>query len=139
LLVCGAILAFPVHARGGLPYVGDCHATQGDGELPGVTNERRTTATLQVNVFKGPSSGWPGLEMENHHMAIGNVLPLEDAPLEDALPIACREPVGGTSAGHGFDEFDVYLPFSQAGRIRFGNMVDPKMSTGASISKKCPV
>jgi acetamidase/formamidase len=137
--VCGAILAFPVHARGGLPYVGDGHATRGDGELPGVTNERRTTATLQVNVFKGPSSGWPGLEMENHHMAIGNVLPLEDAALEDALPIACREPAGGTSAGQAsmnstFTCLSVKpdASGSETWSIR-------KMSTGASISKKCPV
>jgi acetamidase/formamidase len=120
---------FPVHARGGLPYVGDRHATQGDDEL---TNERRTTATLQqVDLFKGQSIAWPGLETENQHMAIGNILPLEDAPA-----LARREP---TSAGRGFDEFDVYLPFSQAGRIRFGNMVDPKNEYGCIDPKKCPV
>ena len=42
----GAILYFPVHAKGGLLYVGDCHATQGDGELSGVAIEQRATVTL---------------------------------------------------------------------------------------------
>ena len=48
LLVCGAILAFPVHVRGGWPNVGDCHATQGGGELPAVTDEQRCAATSQA-------------------------------------------------------------------------------------------
>ena len=29
----GAIMYFPVHTKGGMLYVGDCHATQGDGEF----------------------------------------------------------------------------------------------------------
>jgi len=44
----GAILYFPVHTKGGLLYVGDCHATQGDGELSGVAIEQRATVTLQI-------------------------------------------------------------------------------------------
>jgi acetamidase/formamidase len=97
LLVRGAILAFPVHARGGLPYVGDRHATQGDGELPGVTNDRRATATLQVNVVEGRTFASPGLETGNDLMTTGKVWPLEDTPR-----IACREPVRGMNAGYDF-------------------------------------
>jgi hypothetical protein len=42
------------------------------------------------------------------------------------------------SADYGFDEIDAYMLLSQAGRIRLGNMVDPKYTMGASILKKIP-
>ena len=40
------------------------------------------------------------------------------------------------AAEYGFDELDAYMLLSQAGRIRLGNMVDPKYTLGASILKK---
>src|SRR5207247_8168004 len=64
----GAILYFPVHTKGGLLYVGDCHATQGDGELSGVAIEQRATVTLQVDVIKNWSFAWPRLETDNFIM-----------------------------------------------------------------------
>ena len=39
------------------------------------------------------------------------------------------------SAEYGFDEIDAYMLLSQAGRMRLGNMVDPKYTMGASILK----
>jgi amidase len=44
----GAILYFPVHHSEAFLYLGDCHATQGDGELCGVAVEIASTTTLQV-------------------------------------------------------------------------------------------
>ena len=63
----GAILYFPVHSKGGLLYVGDCHATQGDGELSGVAIEQRATVTLQIDLIKNWSFAWPRLETEKFH------------------------------------------------------------------------
>ena len=127
----GAILYFPVHTKGGLLYVGDCHATQGDGELSGVAIEQRARVTLQIDVIKGWSFAWPRLETQNFLMTIGSA-----RPLEDAARIAYRELVRWMSADYGFDEIDAYMLLSQAGRIRLGNMVDPKYTMGASILKK---
>src|SRR6266699_3743221 len=127
----GAILYFPVHTKGGLLYVGDCHATQGDGELSGVAIEQRATVTLQVDVIKNWSFAWPRLETENFIMTIGSA-----RPLEDAARIAYRELTRWMSAEYGFDEIDAYMLLSQAGRMRLGNMVDPKYTMGASILKK---
>jgi hypothetical protein len=63
-------------------------------------------------------------------------LPGTARPLEDASCVAYREPVRGTSAGYGLDEINAYMLLSQAGRIRLGNMVDPKVTVGASIIRK---
>jgi len=127
----GAILYFPAHVDGGLLYVGDCHAAQGDGELSGVAIEQRASVTLQIDVIKGWSFAWPRLETENFVMTIGSA-----RPLEDAARIAYRELVRWMSGEYGFDEIDAYMLLSQAGRIRLGNMVDPKYTIGASILKK---
>jgi acetamidase/formamidase len=127
----GSILYFPVHTKGGLLYVGDCHATQGDGELSGVAIEQRANVTLQIDVIKGWSFAWPRLETQNFLMTIGSA-----RPLEDAARIAYRELVRWMAADYGFDEIDAYMLLSQAGRIRLGNMVDPKYTMGASILKK---
>jgi acetamidase/formamidase len=56
-------------------------------------------------------------------------------PLEDAARIAYRELVRWMAADYGFDEIDAYMLLSQAGRMRLGNMVDPKYTMGASILK----
>ena len=127
----GAILYFPVHVKGGLLYVGDCHAAQGDGELSGVAIEQRATVTLQIDVIKQWTFAWPRLETKDFVMTIGSA-----RPLEDAARIAYRELVRWMSADYGFDEIDAYMLLSQAGRIRLGNMVDPKYTMGASVLKK---
>jgi len=127
----GAILYLPVHTDGALLYLGDCHATQGDGELCGVAVEQMATVTLELDVIKGWSFAWPRLETETFIMTIGSA-----RPLEDASRIAYRELIRWMVADYGFDELDAYMLLTQAGRIRLGNMVDPKYTVGASILKK---
>ena len=127
----GAIIYLPVHTDGGRLFVGDCHATQGDGELTGVALEQRATVTLQVDLIKNWSFAWPRLETSDFIMTIGSA-----RPLEDAARIAYRELVRWMAEEYGFDELDAYMLLSQAGRMRLGNMVDPKYTMGASILKK---
>ncbi len=126
----GAVIYFPVHAPGGLVFVGDAHATQGDGELSGVAVEQRATVTLQIDLIKGWNFAWPRLETSEFIMTIGSA-----RPLEDAARIAYRELVRWMAEDYGFDELDAYMLLSQAGRMRLGNMVDPKYTMGASILK----
>lgn len=126
----GAILYFPVHHKEAYLYLGDCHATQGDGELCGVAVEIASTTTVQVDLIKGWQIHWPRLENERMITAIGSA-----RPLEDAARIAYRELVRWLAADFGFEEIDAYFLLTQAGKVRLGNMVDPKYTIGASISK----
>lgn len=127
----GAIAYFPVHRDGAYLYVGDCHATQGDGELCGVAIEMHATVQLTVDVIKGWSIGWPRLENEHLVMAIGS-----GRPMEDAARIAYRELIRWLQADWGWDPLEAYLFLTQAGRVRLGNMVDPKYTLGASVLKR---
>jgi amidase len=125
-----AVIYLPVNAPGALLYLGDCHAIQGDGELCGVALEHPTVTTLQVDLIKKWKFKWPRLENEKFFMTIGS-----SRPMEDAARIAYRELVRWMAADFGFEELDAYMLLTQCGRVRLGNMVDPKYTLGASILK----
>ena len=124
-----AVIYLPVNAPGALLYLGDCHAIQGDGELCGVALEHPTETVVQVDLIKKWPLAWPRLETADFYMTIGS-----GRPMEDAARIAYRELVRWM-ADFGFEELDAYMLLTQCGRVRLGNMVDPKYTLGASILK----
>lgn len=127
----GSIIYLPVQTAGGYLYLGDCHAIQGDGELCGVALEMPATVELQIDLIKGHGNSWPQLETEERMMFIGSA-----RPMEDAARIAYRELVRWVAAETGQSEADAYLLLTMCGKVRLGNMVDPKYSIGAAIEKK---
>lgn len=127
----GKIIYLPVNKEGGYLYLGDCHAIQGDGELCGVALEMPATVEIQVDLIKGHGNGWPQLESEEWVMFIGSA-----RPMEDAIRIAYRELVRWVAAETGQSEDDAYFLLTMCGKVRLGNMVDPKYSLGASIAKR---
>ena len=54
-------------------------------------------------------------------------------PMEDAARMAYRDLVRWLVADYGFEESEAYFLCTQAGRVRLGNMVDPKYTLGASM------
>jgi acetamidase/formamidase len=129
--VCpGAVVYFPVNHKDAFLFLGDCHGTQGDGELCGVAVEIPSTTTVRVDLIKNWTIGWPRLENDRFIMTIGSA-----RPMEDAARIAYRELVRWLASDFGFDELEAYFLLTQAGRLRVGNMVDPKYTLGASILK----
>ena len=56
-------------------------------------------------------------------------------PMEDAARIAYRELVRWMVEDYGWDKLEAYFFLTQAGRVRLGNMVDPKYTLGASVLK----
>jgi acetamidase/formamidase len=127
----GATLYLPVKVEGALLYLGDGHATQGDGELCGVAIEFATTTTITVDVVKGWELTWPRLENDRFIMSIGSA-----RPMEDAARIAYADLVQWMVSKYGFDKWDAYFLLTQAGRVRLGNMVDPAYTIGAGITKE---
>jgi amidase len=126
----GAVVYFPIQHKDAYLYLGDCHGTQGDGELCGVAVEIPSTTTVQVDLIKGWSIAWPRLENERLIMTIGS-----SRPMEDAARIAYRELIRWLCEDYGWDKYEAYFFLTQAGRVRLGNMVDPKYTLGASVLK----
>ena len=127
----GSIMYFPVQREGGYFYVGDCHGRQGDGELCGVAVEISATVTLQIDLIKNWSIPGVRIETEDMIMALGSA-----RPMEDAARMAYRDLVRWLVEDYDFEETEAYFLATQAGKMRVGNMVDPKYTMGASIFKK---
>jgi acetamidase/formamidase len=130
--VCpGNTIYLPVRSPGARLFIGDCHATQGDGELCGVAIEFPTETTIEVDLVKNWPIEWPRLESDDFIMSIGS-----SRPMEDAAKIAYMDLISWMERDYGFDRYDAYLILSQIGRVRLGNMVDPNYTIGASIKKQ---
>ena len=108
----GAIVYFPVLHKDAYLFLGDCHATQGDGELCGVAVEIASTTTIHVDLIKKWPIAWPRLENEKFIMTIGST-----RPMEDAARIAYRELIRWLVSDYGFDQYEAYFLLTQAGRI----------------------
>lgn len=126
----GSITYLPVRTPGARLFIGDAHACQGDGEICGTAVEYPSTTTIRVDLIKGWTLDWPRLENQYLIMAIGST-----RPLEDATRIAYAELVLWLEREYGFDRWDAYMMLSQCGRVRLGNVVDPKYTVGAAIDK----
>ena len=57
-------------------------------------------------------------------------------PMEDAARMAYRDLIRWLVEDYGFEEAEAYFLATLAGRMRVGNMVDPKYTLGASILKE---
>jgi len=129
--VCpGHVIYLPSRVAGARLFLGDCHASQGEGEVCGVAVEHATVTTIRVDVIKGWNIAWPRLETPDAIMAVGSA-----RPLEDAARIAYRELVYWMAAEYGFDQWDAYMLLSACGRAKLGNFVDPKYTVAAAIQK----
>ena len=127
----GAIIYFPVQRKGAHFFIGDCHGRQGDGELCGVAVEIPATVTLQIDLIKGWSIPGVRIETEDFIMSLGSA-----RPMEDAARMAYRDLIRWLVEDYDFEESEAYFLATQAGKMRVGNMVDPKYTLGASMLKK---
>jgi acetamidase/formamidase len=126
----GAIVYFPVQHERAYLYLGDCHGRQGDGELCGVAVEIPATATIQVDLIKDWAIPGVRLETADFIMSVGSA-----RPMEDAARIAYRDLIRWMVSDFGFEQSEAYFLCTQAGRVRLGNMVDPKYTLAASMLK----
>lgn len=127
----GNTLVLPVLVPGAHFFIGDAHATQGDGEITGVAAEMPARVTLTFNLVKNKAPKWPRLYNDQWLMATGSA-----RPLEDAARIAWKELIDWMTQDHGFTPTEAYELLGQVGRMRLGNMVDPHYTMVAKIQRK---
>ena len=127
----GNTIYLPIRAPGARLFVGDCHATQGDGELCGCAIEYATETTIEVDLVKNWTIDWPRIENDEYIMSVGSA-----RPMEDAAKIAFMDLISWMEQDYGFDQFEAYFILTQIGQVRLGNMVDPNYTMGASIKKQ---
>ena len=127
----GFTVYLPVNVAGGLLYMGDGHAAQGDGEVAGTAIEVPLRVRLRVDLIKRKKISWPRFENDSSLMTVGAY-----RPLDDALRIAFTELVGWIHSDYGLSELDAYELLSKVARIHFVEMVDPNYVVVAAVDKK---
>jgi acetamidase/formamidase len=127
----GSITYLPIRSPGARLFIGDAHASQGDGEVCGTAVEYPSITTIRVDLIKNWNITWPLFENEEMIMAIGSA-----RPLEDATRIAYRELIRWMVSDYDYDQWDAYMMLSVCGKVRLGNFVDPKYTVGAGVIKQ---
>lgn len=125
----GSTVHLPVFHEGGLLYVGDAHAIQGDGEISGTAIEMPAEIEMEVNVVD-EKLDWPRIENDSELMCVATTG--QGRSFEDAVRIAFLELALLMERRFGIDRFDGLMLCSQVGKIRVGNL----WAVAAKIEKR---
>jgi amidase len=99
----GNRILLPICHPGGLFYLGDVHASQGDTEFTGTAAETQATVRLKLDVIKGKRVPWMRIEKPDALVAVHAYRPLEVA-VETATVYLMEWLIGE----HGLSPTDAY-------------------------------
>jgi amidase len=126
----GTTLYLPVFQAGALLFVGDGHATQGDGELTGDALETSMDVEFTVTLLSGKGTPGPRAENDEYIMAMG---------IAGALPDALRS---ATTSLARWLERDYHLTPNETAivlgtsiRYDVAEIVDPQINVVAKLPK----
>ena len=102
-VTAGNRIHLPVFHPGGLFYLGDVHASQGDTEFTGTAAETKATVRLRLELVKGKRIPWMRIEKPASLVAIN-----ASRPLEVAVETATTHLMDWLIAEHGFTPTDAY-------------------------------
>ena len=127
----GTSVAFPVAEPGALFFLGDCHATQGDGEIVGTGIETCFEVTVRLTLQKGRRIIWPRGETADDLFTIGNA-----RPLDQALQHATTEMARWLTEDFGLDLIGASHLMGQVVQYDIGNVYDPAYTIACRVAKK---
>ena len=127
----GTIVHLPVRVPGAAFFVGDLHATMGDGEMSGSGVEIGGRVHLRFGVAKGAATEWPWMETAHHWITTAS------APaFDDAAEIATRSMISLLSARLGVSAAEAFALLTIAGDLRVNQLC--RMQIGASARVEFP-
>ena len=131
LFAPGARAQFPIFERGALFYLGDGHASQGDGEIVGTGIETSFEVEFTVRVIKGRKSSWPRGETVDEIFTVGNA-----RPLDQALQHATTEMMNWLTADFGLDFIDASHVLGQCVRFDVANVFNPAYTVACRLPRE---
>jgi len=127
----GTTVWFPVAVPGALFFLGDCHATQGDGEIVGTGIETCFDVELRLTVEKGRKLVWPRGETASDIFSVGNA-----RPLDQALQHATTDMFHWLTSDYGLSRAAASHLMGQVVRYDVGNVYDPAYTMVCRIEKR---
>ena len=116
----GAKVYLPSKVPGGLLYIGDAHAAQGDAEISGTAIEMPAEITIKIDLVKDKLLRWPRIELPDY--IITTSMTGAGRTLGDATRSAFFEMVLWLEEEYGMDRWEAYELCAQVGRVRMGNI-----------------
>lgn len=126
----GSTLYLPVRQTGALLALGDCHALMGDGEIGLSGLEICADVTVRLSVLKKQNMTWPMVKTETFTAIIGS-----GDTLEEATRFAMSDAVRALSKALAISWEEAYILASLVVDARISQVVDPKRTVRAVISK----
>jgi amidase len=127
----GVTVWFPVAVEGALFFVGDCHATQGDGEIVGTGIETCFEVEIRLSVEKERKLVWPRGENDTDIFSVGNA-----RPLDQALQHATTDMFNWLTGDYGLSKHAASHLMGQLVRYDVGNVFDPAYTMVCRMEKK---
>jgi len=126
----GTTVYLPVFQPGALLYIGDTHAQQGDGELPGQAMETSMDVTFSVEVIEGKSLGqtWIDTGDEIGVMGVGG-------SLDESLRVATTGMALWLTDRYRLNQAEIAAVLGTAMRYEIAEVVDPQINIVAKIRK----
>jgi len=124
----GVTLYLPVFQPGGMLFIGDAHARQGDGEVTGQGLETSMSVEFQVDVIKGKTLGQPWSENAEEIMVSG-----VGGSLNDALQRATTGMAKWLKDRYQLDDTDVAAVLGSSLELEIAEVVDPKFHVVAKL------
>ena len=127
-----ASVYLPVFNKGGLLYLGDGHAAQGDGELNWMALETSLDFSFTVSLIKGPENklNYPRIEDADYIMTVGM-----DATLEQSLKIATKGMLDWLQQDYRLTLEEATQVMGSSIEYKIAEIVDPKVEVVAMIKK----
>lgn len=127
----GTTAMFPVAVPGGLFFLGDVHAAQGDGEIAGTGIETSAEVEFRVRIIKNKPISWPRGETADAIFTVGNA-----RPLEQGLQHATSEMLRWLESDYGLSRVSASHLLGMAVRYDIGNVFNPAFSVACRVEKQ---
>jgi amidase len=126
----GATLYLPAFQPGALLFLGDGHAQQGDGELPGQGLETSMDVQFTVDVIPGNALGQPRVENSDFVMVMGT-----GVTLDAAMKSATTEMSHWLAGTYQLTPQDIAAVLGTAMKYEIAEVVDSEYDVVAKVSK----
>jgi acetamidase/formamidase len=124
----GTRLHFPVFQPGGLFYLGDGHAAQGDGELLGTGIEVSMDVSFSVDIEKQARIRWPHLYTGEHWWTLGSA-----RPVDQAAQHAVTEMLANLAVRYSLSEDTAHALLGTRTTLRIANFFNPTYTVGCGL------
>lgn len=128
-----ASVYLPVYHKGGLLYIGDGHAAQGDGEINLCALETSLDYDFVVELIKKPNHAlaYPRVEDDTYIMTVGM-----DASLDNCIKIVNKEMLSWLQEKYHLTIEEVTQVMGATLEYKITEIVDPQVEVVAMIKKK---